>query len=161
VFSLETGEKRCLTAPPLSSDLGDFAPTLSPDGKTVAFLRSSTGGMPEIYTVALSGGTLRQITPDGTSPWDPMWSSDGQHIIFNSARSGLSRVWRIPAVGGAIEPETVYPGTGTLSRDGRRLAYVDARRFFQGSVAISRVALSSAGGQVVSQNRIIASESRT
>jgi Tol biopolymer transport system component/DNA-binding winged helix-turn-helix (wHTH) protein len=158
VFSLETGEKRCLTTPPLYSDQGDFSPTLSPDGKTVAFLRSSSGGMPEIYTVALTGGNPRQITPDGTSPWSAMWSSDGQHIIFNSARSGLSRVWRIPAAGGVIDPETVYPGTGTLSHDGRRLAYVDAPRFFQGSVAISRVALSSAGGQVVSQNRIIASD---
>jgi len=84
-----------------------------------------------------------------------MWSSDGQHIIFNSARSGLIRVWRIPAAGGAIEPETVYPGTGTLSRDGRRLAYVDPPDFWQGSVVISRMVLSSAGGQVVSQNRII------
>jgi Tol biopolymer transport system component/DNA-binding winged helix-turn-helix (wHTH) protein len=158
VFSLETGEKRCLTSPPFHSDQGDFAPTLSPDGKTVAFLRSSTGGMPEIYTIALSGGSLRQITTEGAFPWDLMWSSDGQHIIFNSTRSGLSRVWRIPAAGGAIEPETVYPGTGSLSRDGRRLAYVDARRFFQGSVAISRVALSSAGGEVVSQSRIIISD---
>jgi Tol biopolymer transport system component/DNA-binding winged helix-turn-helix (wHTH) protein len=158
VFSLETGEKRCLTAPPLYSENGDFSPALSPNGKTVAFLRSSTVGMAEIYTVALAGGNPRQITPDGTSPLDPMWSSDGQHIIFNSARSGLSRVWRIPAAGGAIEPETVYPGAGTLSRDGRRLAYVDPPGFFQGSVVISRVALSSAGRQVVSQNRIIASD---
>jgi Tol biopolymer transport system component len=63
-----------------------------------------------------------------------------------------------PAAGGAIEPETVYPGTGSLSRDGRRLAYVDARRFFQGSVVISRAALSGAGGQVVSQSRIIISD---
>jgi Tol biopolymer transport system component len=87
-----------------------------------------------------------------------MWSSDGQHIIFNSARSGLNRVWRIPAAGGAIEPEMVYPGTGTLSRDGRRLAYVDFPGFYHGSVVISRLALSSAGGQVVSQNTIIASD---
>jgi Tol biopolymer transport system component/serine/threonine protein kinase len=158
LFSLETGEKRCLTAPPLYSEQGDFAPALSPDGKSVAFLRSLTGGVPEIYTIALSGGKLRQLTAEGTTIWDPMWSSDGQHIIFNSARSGLSRVWRIPAAGGAIEPETVYPGTGTLSRDGRRLAYVDSPGFYQGSVVISRVALSSAGGQVVSQNRIIASD---
>lgn len=114
--------------------------------------------MPEIYTVAFSGGNLRQLTADGTPTWDPMWSLDGQQIIFNSARSGLSRVWRIPATGGAIEPETVYPGTGTLSRDGRRLAYVDFPGFYHGSVTISRVTLSGAGGQVVSQNTIIASD---
>src|SRR5258708_6030551 len=61
-FSLETGEKRCLTAPPLYSESGDFAPILSPDGRTVAILRSSTSNVPEIYTVALSGGNLRKIT---------------------------------------------------------------------------------------------------
>jgi Tol biopolymer transport system component len=86
-----------------------------------------------------------------------MWSSDGQHIIFNSDRIGLSRVWRIPAAGGAIEPETVYPAVGTLSRDGRRLAYAEPPEFFQGSMVISRMALSSAGGQVISQNSILAS----
>jgi Tol biopolymer transport system component len=89
---------------------------------------------------------------------DLIWSSDGQHIIFNSARSGLIRVWRIPAVGGAIGPEPVYPGTGTLSHDGRRLAYVDRHGFWQGSAAISRLVLSNPGGRVVSQIRIIASD---
>jgi Tol biopolymer transport system component len=45
-----------------------------------------------------------------------------------------------------------------LSRDGRRLAYIDFPGFYHGSVVISRVALSSAGGQIVSQNTIIASD---
>jgi Tol biopolymer transport system component len=85
-----------------------------------------------------------------------MWSSDGQHIIFNSFRTGLSRVWRVPAAGGAIELETVYPGTGALSRDGRRLAYSEPPDFAW-SPTIWRIALSSAGGHVVSQNRILAS----
>src|SRR5258708_718592 len=62
VFSLERGEVRCLRAPPLYSESGDFAPILSPDGRTVAILRSSTSNVPEIYTVALSGGNLRKIT---------------------------------------------------------------------------------------------------
>jgi Tol biopolymer transport system component/DNA-binding winged helix-turn-helix (wHTH) protein len=157
LFSLTTGEKRCIhTLAP--GDSGDMAPVVSPDQKTVAFLSSSAVGVPEIYTAALSGGNLRQITPDGTEAWGPMWSSDGQYITFNSARSGLSRVWRVPAAGGVIEPETVYPGTGALSRDGRRLAYVEPPGFFQGSVVISRMVLSSAGGQVVSQDRILASD---
>jgi len=57
-----------------------------------------------------------------------------------------------------MEPETVYPASGALSRDGRRLAYVEPPHFFQGSRVISRMALSSAGGQVVSQNQVIASD---
>ena len=132
VFSLETGQKRCLTAPPFYSEFGDFAPTLSPDGKTVAFSRSSTVGLPEIYTVALSGGEPRQVTHEGVGAWDQMWSPDGQHIIFSSDRTGLSRVWRIAAAGGAIEPETVYPAVGTLSRDGRRVAYIEPKFFGKG-----------------------------
>ncbi len=158
VFSLETGEKRCLTAPPLYSDFGDSAPALSPDGKTVAFLRNTTVGVPEIYTVALSGGNPQQMTHEGTGVGSLMWSSDGRYIIFYPIRSSLGRLWRIAAAGGAIEPETVYPAVGTVSRDGRRLAYVEPLLFWQGPVVISRMALSSAGGQVVSQKRILGSD---
>ena len=95
VFSLETGEKRCLTAPPLYSEPGGSLPVLSPDGRTVAFNRSSTVNQSELYTVALSGGNLRQMTKNGTDcVGTPMWSSDGQYITFNSSRIGLTRVVR-------------------------------------------------------------------
>jgi len=159
VFSLGTGEKRCLTAPPVYSEVGDCEPALSPDGKTVAFLRNTTVGPASVYTVALSGGNPRIVTPDNWAARRPMWSSDGQHIIFDSARTGLNRVWRVPATGGASELETVYPATGALSRDGRRLAYVEPSWFWPSrAVMILRIELSSPGGQVVSQNGIIASE---
>jgi Tol biopolymer transport system component len=159
IFSLETGERRCLTAPPLRSDQGNFAPALSPDGKSVAFLMSSTMAVPELYTVALSGGSPRQLTRDSARfCGGPMWSSDGQYLIFTSARSGLGRVWRVPAAGGAVEAETVYSGTSTLSRDGRRLAYVQPSCLWRWTLVIWRLGLSSAGGQVVSQDRILASD---
>jgi DNA-binding winged-HTH domains len=155
VFSLETGERRCLTAPPLYSEQGDFAPALSPDGRTVAFLSSSSVAVPEIFTIALSGGTPRQLTHDGVRFCaGPMWSSDGRYLIFTSTRSGLARAWRVPAAGGAIEPEIVYPGTGSLSHDGRRLAYVEQPCYWRRPLALWRMELSSPGGQVVSQERI-------
>ncbi|MEA2538787.1 MAG: hypothetical protein QOH35_153 [Acidobacteriaceae bacterium] len=158
VFSLETGEKRCLTAPPAASDFGDSSPVLSPDQKMVAFLRGSTVGTPDLLTLALSGGDPRQLTHEGTARWDPMWSSDGQRIIFDSTRSGLFRVWQVPAAGGAVKPEIVYPGTGTLSRDGRRLAYVEPPGILGRSLVIWRMALSRPGGKVLSQNRVHATD---
>ena len=155
VLSLETGERRCLTVPPLYSEQGDSAPALSPDGKTVAFLSSSSVAVPEIYTIALSGGTPRQLTHDGVRFCaGPMWSSDGRYLIFTSTRSGLARAWRVPAAGGAIEPETVYPGTGSVSRDGRRLAYVEQPCYWRRPLAIWRIELSGPGGKVVSQERM-------
>jgi hypothetical protein len=83
-------------------------------------------------------------------------------VIFDSARTGLNRVWRVPATGGPSELETVYPATGTLSRDGRRLAYVEPSWFWGGQAfAILRMELSSAGGKVASQNRVISSDGGT
>jgi Tol biopolymer transport system component/DNA-binding winged helix-turn-helix (wHTH) protein len=154
LFSLATGEKQCLHSPP-PGDVGDFGPVLSPDGKTVAFLRSSTDSMSEIYTVALSGRELRQLTHDGHFARNLMWSSDGKRIVFKSGRNGSERPWQIPATGGPIEAETVYPQSGVLSRDGRRLAYIDYSRSSFSS-AVWRADLSSPGGKVVGQTRILA-----
>ncbi len=157
LFSLATGEKRCLHSPP-RSDGGDMLPTLSPDGKDVAFIAESTRGRSDIYLVALAGGNLRRLTNEGKSIMNLMWATDGRHIAFGSTRSGLVRVWRISRAGGNIEPETKFPGVGTLSRDGRRLAYVeppDPWRF--SSSQVWRAELSSAGGQVFSLNPILGS----
>jgi serine/threonine protein kinase/Tol biopolymer transport system component len=153
VFSLETGEKRCLTAPP-PGDVGDLDPTLSPDQKTVAFIRMPTALVGDIYTVALAGGDLRRLTDENKFLPRLMWAADGQTIIFDSGRSSLGGPWRISAAGGAIEPETMYPAVGALSRDGRRLVYANG----SGVASIWRANLSRAGGQVVSQNRVIATQ---
>jgi Tol biopolymer transport system component/DNA-binding winged helix-turn-helix (wHTH) protein len=149
LFSLATGEKRCLHSPP-RGESGDMLPTLSPDGKDVAFIRELTRGQSDIYLVGLAGGKLRQLTSEGKSIWHLIWATDGQHILFDSARSGLTRVWRISRAGGTIEPETVFPEVGTLSRDGRRLAYVQPSEFWRLSCQAWRAELSSAGGPVVS-----------
>jgi serine/threonine protein kinase/sugar lactone lactonase YvrE len=153
VFSLQTGEKRCLTAPP-PGNVGDYDPILSPDQKTVAFIRMPTALVHDIYTIPLAGGNLRRLTDENKLIGGLMWAADGQSIIFDSSRSGFGRLWRISASGGAIEPETTYPAVGALSRDGRRLAYVNG----SGSASIWRANLSRAGGSVVSQNRIIATQ---
>lgn len=110
----QTGEKRCLTPPLLYSEVGDSDPALSPDGKTVAFERNTTVGPARVYTVALSGGSPRPVSPDGLTARNPMWSSDGQHtILFYSFQTGLfTPVFRL---------EDAAPTSPNLaaSRDGR------------------------------------------
>jgi dipeptidyl aminopeptidase/acylaminoacyl peptidase len=130
---------------------GDF-----PDQKTVAFLRCPTIQVAEIYTVSLSGGVTRQLTREGVNIWGLMWSTDGSRIAFLSTRSGLPRLWQIPATGGDIKPETVYPATGTLAPNGQRLVYVDPPGDRSWSTTIWRAELSSAGGRAISQKRIVA-----
>jgi Tol biopolymer transport system component len=155
LFSLTTGEKRCLHTPP-ANDSGDTSLELSPDKKTVAFVRSPTAQVSDIYTVSLTGENLRQLTHETGNIWALMWSTDGKRIAFLSDRRGLPRVWKISATGGAIQPEVVYPTTGALSRDGRRLAYIGDDYY---AATIWRADFPSAGAPAISRKRIIASAS--
>jgi Tol biopolymer transport system component/DNA-binding winged helix-turn-helix (wHTH) protein len=155
VFSLQTSEKRCLHSPPVG-DLGDTGLVISPDQKTVAFLRWPTGGLPEIYTVAFSGGNLQQLTHDffDTDVLTLMWSADGKYITFEPTHDRMARV---AASGGPVEFEAVYPKIGTPSRDYRRLAYIEPSLGWRWSPGIWRVKLTHAGGKVASQARILVS----
>jgi Tol biopolymer transport system component/DNA-binding winged helix-turn-helix (wHTH) protein len=156
-FSLVTGEKQCLHVPP-GTDEGDLQPALSPDQKTIAFLKMPNADMTELYTVPTSGGPARQITSDGHNIGPLMWSADGRRIVFKSNRDGSSRVWQVPATGGSIQPEVEYPEVGSLSRDGRRLAYEGSSGMSGCSSTIWRAELSRPGGPVLSQERILASQ---
>jgi Tol biopolymer transport system component/DNA-binding winged helix-turn-helix (wHTH) protein len=155
-FSLATGEKQCLHAPP-ASDVGDSGLALSPDQKTVAFLKVPNADMMELYTVPLSGGPVRQMTSDGHGIGTLMWSADGRRIVFDSGRNGSDRVWQVPETGGGIQPELEYPGVGSLSRDGRRLAYEGSSGLSGCSSTIWRADLSRPGGSVPSLARVLTS----
>jgi Tol biopolymer transport system component/DNA-binding winged helix-turn-helix (wHTH) protein len=148
VFSMETGAKRCVTAPSLGEGQSDFSPVLSPDKQTVAFIRFPTAAVSDLYTVPLEGGSPRRLTADNKIVSRLMWAADGQSISFDSSRGGVERTWRVSATGGTIEPETKYPGIGTLSHDGGRLAYVEPPGFFGSSFSLWRADLIGAGGAV-------------
>jgi Tol biopolymer transport system component/DNA-binding winged helix-turn-helix (wHTH) protein len=153
VFSLETGEKRCLHSPP-AYDGGDSGPILSPDQKTVAFLRGGTG-ISGIDTIAFSGGNLRHLT-SGSIDWTNytlMWSPDGKYITFESR----GRMARVPVAGGSVEFIPVFPKIGVLSPDGRRLAYVEPGMVWRAPPVVWRAKLANAGGKVVSQSRVLVS----
>src|SRR5262249_580286 len=63
----------------------DLAPRWSPDGKTLAFLRSAgEKDRPQLYLLPMAGGEPRKLTdlPRGASP--VAWSSDGKRVAFTS-----------------------------------------------------------------------------
>src|SRR5437667_4448924 len=57
----------------------DSSPSFSPDGKTVAFVRSGN-----LHLLPLAGGEARQLTTVSTGVSDPLWSPDGKWIAFAS-----------------------------------------------------------------------------
>ena len=82
---------------------------LSPDGTLVAISDGGTEGKSRVYIVSSSGGTPRQITPDGPSYWHG-WSPDGKTIAFTGLRGGEFDIYTIPAEGGPETRLTTAPG---------------------------------------------------
>ncbi|HEX5069339.1 MAG TPA: S9 family peptidase [Vicinamibacterales bacterium] len=68
----------------LTTGTRDVSPRWAPDGKRIAFMRS-TGGPPQIYVLPMvAGGEATRLTdlPCGASA--PAWSPDGRTIAFTS-----------------------------------------------------------------------------
>lgn len=106
----------------------DFWPRFSPDGQTVAFIRSAD--VRDIFLVRTAGGQPKRLTFDDAFIYGLDWTPDGAYIVFLSDRLGGSvRLWKVLASGGPPEPLSIPPGVVegveelSLSRAGRRLAY--------------------------------------
>ncbi len=154
LFSFATGEKRCLVPPDSAGDLA-VDDALSPDGRTVAYLRGTKAGG-EIYTVPLTGGAPKRLVLEPQGIWNLMWTTDGKYILFSSYRGNMVHAWRVPVAGGPVEPEMAYPGVGSISEDGRRLAYSESQT--GEAAAIWRADLSNAGGPVLHARKLIYSQ---
>lgn len=76
------------TMQPLTSGKRDSMPRWSPDGKSLAFVRSEEvdGAVkpPQIWMMAMSGGDSFVVTRQPTGATTPSWSPDGQWIAFLS-----------------------------------------------------------------------------
>ncbi len=68
------------------------SPRVSPDGSHLAIVIDD-GNQANVHVYDLSGSTsLRQLTFEGRNRF-PVWSPDGQHIVFQSTREGDAGIW--------------------------------------------------------------------
>ena len=68
----------------LTDDPGnDVMPTLSPDGRSIAFA-SDRGGNWDIYLMDANGGPAVQLTHDRTHDLHPSFSPDGKRLVYCS-----------------------------------------------------------------------------
>ena len=99
-ISVETGQKTWLTAPSADPSLGDRAPAVSPDGRSVVFVRGALLSSNNIYLLPISGdsrpaGEPRVLTSPGQNP---QWMPNGKEILFTAFRG----LWKIGIGSGSV-----------------------------------------------------------
>lgn len=106
-MDVASGVERRLT--PDSVRLNDF--WVSPDGRTAAIVVNRGGGARELGIVPVAGGAVRTLVSGDFEINRPLFSPDGQSLVYMSDRSGTYDVWVVDAGGGAPRPLTTWPGT--------------------------------------------------
>ena len=109
--STATGVRETLTLP-TPGTLGDYSPSVSPDGTRIAFVRGINGATSDIHVVSMSGGTPTRITWDNQDLVGVDWSADGQSLVYATDRAGGYTIWRVGIDGG--DPQLVVGGAAKL-----------------------------------------------
>lgn len=111
----------------LSRNVGvNIFPTVSPDGKHVAFISERTGSQ-QIWSMDIDGSNQKQLSKnDPTQNGAKVhlhWSPDSQWVIY-TLYSDRPTVWKISINGGPpIQLTTSYSFGGTVSPDGAMISY--------------------------------------
>jgi Tol biopolymer transport system component/tRNA A-37 threonylcarbamoyl transferase component Bud32 len=78
-------------------------PAVSPDGRLLTFTAFRLG-VPVLALVDLESGKQTQLTR-GAADFQPVFTADGQTILFSRYQEGRPSLWKVPATGG--EPARV------------------------------------------------------
>jgi len=120
-----------LTSPPPGT-LGDLSPEVSPDGRLLAFVRTSSVGFgnQDVWLQSVAGGNARQLTHGSYERLSALrWTGDGSEVVYAASIAGTTRTMRVPLAGGEPEP---LAGVGVDASDatiaGRRMVYVQGSR---------------------------------
>jgi Tol biopolymer transport system component len=101
-LAVHTGRKRAITLAPEGAS--DVAPSFSPDGKALAFLRIRKGFPDQLFRMDSSGGPERVVASSDGPVNSFAWSADGRSLVYCAGSPVPSRIWSVAIAGGAPEP---------------------------------------------------------
>jgi len=104
-------------------------PAFSADGSRIAYVSTSPGNA-EIYVMNADGTGATRLTTDPLADGRPVFTPDGQTILFHSARTaGKQEIWSVNVDGTGLTQLTrdSINFAPTVSPDGQTVAYVSIR----------------------------------
>ena len=136
----------------ITRDGGSRAPSISPDGRHLAFLHTAVrNGETDILVAPLAanwtlGGEPLNLTPDwDLSPGSPRFTAGARTVRFTASAAGNTHLFEIPAGGGPVRQVTQGDrqlGAVSASADGRWLAYTSTD-----AVRPDEIFVAGAGGE--------------
>ncbi len=116
------------------------SPSLSPDGKNLAFVCTSSIAVYSIYELSLSGGSLQLLASMMGYSQGLAWSVDGTRIIFSNDSGDGGALWQVSMDSRLTKlPFGEQASNPAIAGKGNRLAYVRGSK----TVDIWRVDLGS------------------
>jgi dipeptidyl aminopeptidase/acylaminoacyl peptidase len=106
-------------------------PEISPDGRTIAYVRQSNDVMtdkarPTIWLIDVTTGQQRPLVAGSGAYFSPRWSPDGTRIAYVAAEGGSPQLyvrWMGSGESARITGLPNSPSSLAWSPDGRRIAY--------------------------------------
>ncbi len=98
------------------------------DGTKIAYMKKDSDKVSQIFVRPVGGGTAKQLTKSTDDKDDPVWSPDGQSIIYWAKRGGIKSIYELdlndpqepgraitgPALGDAVDPAVSPDGTQVI-----------------------------------------------
>jgi Tol biopolymer transport system component/DNA-binding winged helix-turn-helix (wHTH) protein len=142
-----------------ANDEWNFEPSVSPDGRRVAFV-STRSGSEEIWVVSSDGGgPAARVTSFGGGRLEtPRWSPDGRRLVFSARTPARAELYVVAADGGVPQRVTADASDALVprwSRDGRSVYFASRRggswQVWRLSLESKVIALATPGGGYASE----------